>query len=200
MATIKSFLPNRCLVVLAATVVLSACGSSRQRNEGIQELQKLQAGVHALHILVSAGVTKPEYSQRFEDALVKLGDLDQSAAETVPKFPRSNQPTVKLVYAHLSQAMAAYKNARDYFGDNFDGDGCEQGCSVFRESDYDAIKQEFPSIAHLDFGPEFTWYKDKDGNVVNHSYRRSDMLQALWVVAGAEDDQARQLIQQLSQE
>lgn len=99
----------------------------------------------------------------------------------------------------FARSIAAYKKAKDYFGDSFEGFGCEEGCSFFRESDYDAVKQEFPSLAHLDFGREFTWYKDSGGNVVNHSYRRSDVLQALWKVAGVEDDQTKQLIDQLSQ-
>jgi len=183
---------------LAVTILfLAGCGSSH-RKEGMQEIEKLQADVHGLHILVSAGVTKQEYSQRFEDVLLKLDDLDQREAEAVVKFPQSEQLTVKTVCTHLSQSMAAYKKARDYFGVSFEGYGCEEGCSFFRESEYDAAKREFPNLAHLDFGPEFTWYKDSGGNVVNHSYRRSEMLQALWALAGAEDDQAKSLIDTLN--
>jgi hypothetical protein len=186
-------------VIPVVILLLVSCGSSQQSKQGMDELTKIQTTVHGLHLLVSAGVTKQEYSQRFEDALLKLGDLDQSAKETIPKFPKRKQETVRTIYVHLSQSIEAYKKARSFFGDRFDGYGCEEGCSFFRESEYDAVKQEFPSLAHLDFGPEFTWYKDNDGNVVNHAYRRSDMLQALWAVAGAEDDEARQLIEQLSQ-
>ncbi len=184
--------------VLLAVLFLAGCGSS-QRKEGIQQLAKLQADVHGLHILVSAGVTKQEYSQRFEDVLLKLGDLDRSATETLPKFPQSEQPTIKAIYADLAQSIAAYKKARNYFGDSFEGYGCEEGCSFFQEGEYDAAKQEFPTLASLNFGPEYTWYRDGSGNVVNHSYRRSDMLQALWTVAGEDDDKAQQLIDQLGQ-
>jgi len=185
------------LVLAVAILFLAGCGSAH-RKEGIQALQNLQSDVHGLHILVSAGVTKQEYSQRFEDVLLKLGDLDQREARTVLMFPQSEQSTVKTVFTHLSVSMAAYKKARDYFGTSFDGYGCEQGCNFFGESDYAAVRQEFPTLAPLNFGPEFTWLHDNDGNVVGHSYRRSDMLQALWVVAGAEDDQAKRLIDTLN--
>lgn len=119
--------------------------------------------------------------------------------EMLPKFPQSEQPTVQAIYADLSQSIAAYKKARDYFGDSFEGYGCEEGCSFFQEDQYDAAKQEFPTLGSLNFGPEYTWYRDASGNIVNHSYRRSDMLHALWTVAGDDDDKAKQLIDQLSQ-
>jgi hypothetical protein len=190
-------LRNNHFLALAAVFLVAGCGSS-QRKEGVQELGKLEGEVHGLHVLVSAGITKQDYSQRFEDVLLKLGDLDQSATETLPKFPQSEQPTVKAIYADLSQSIGAYKKARDYFGDSFEGYGCEEGCSFFPESEYDAVKQEFPTLDRLGFGPEYTWYRDNSGNIVNHAYRRSDMLQALWAVAGNEDDEAKQLIGQLS--
>jgi hypothetical protein len=189
---------NRQFFLLAAVILIAGCGSS-ERKEGIHELETRQAEVHGLHILVSAGVTKQEYSQRLEDVLLQLGDSDQSARQTLPKLSRDEQETVKTVYAHLSQSIEAYELARTYFGDNFEGYGCEDGCSFFPENQYDAAKQEFPTIAALSFGPESTWYRDGSGNIVNHAYRRSDMLRALWSVAGDEDDEAKQLVDQLNQ-
>jgi len=44
-------------VMLTMILFLLGCGASPQRKEAIQELEKLQAEVHGLHILVSAGVT-----------------------------------------------------------------------------------------------------------------------------------------------
>ena len=191
---------RKVLLPLASILFIAGCGSSRQRLESIQQLEKLHIEVHGLQILVSAGVTKQEYSQRFEDSLLKVGDLGQSEALTLPKFPQKEQPTVKAIYEHLSQSMAAYKAARDYFGEKFDNHFCEEGCSFFPEDEYEQVKQEFPSLARLDFGPENTWYRDGSGNVVNHSYRRSDMLHALWSMAAAEDNRAGQLTAQLTQE
>jgi hypothetical protein len=191
---------KKLLLAFAAILLVAGCGSSRQRLEGILQLEKLQTDVHGLQILVSAGVTKQEYSQRFEDTLLKLGDLGQREALALPKFPQKEQPTVKAIYEHLSKSIAAYKTARNYFGEKFDNHFCEEGCSFFREDEFEQVKQEFPSLAHLDFGPENTWYRDGNGNVVNHSYRRSDMLHALWSMAAAEDNQASQLTAQLTQD
>jgi hypothetical protein len=188
---------KRHFVLLGAVILLAGCGPS-ERKQGVQELEKRQAEVLGLHILVSAGVTKQEYSQRLEDVLLKLGDQDQSAKDTIPMFPRDEQETVKTVYAHLSQSIEAYKKARDYFGDSFEGYGCEDGCSFFPENQYDLAKQDFPTIAPLSFGPEYTWYRDGGGNIVNHAYRRADMLRALWTVASDEEDEAKQLVDQLS--
>jgi hypothetical protein len=109
---------RKVLLILASILLIAGWGSSRQRLESIQQLEKLQTDVHGLQILVSAGVTKQEYSQRFEDTLLKLGDLGQSEALALPKFPRNEQPTVKAIYEDLSQSMAAYKTARDYFGES----------------------------------------------------------------------------------
>jgi len=186
-----------CSAFVLAIITATGCGSSQQRNEGIQQMQKLQAAIHGLHLLVSAGVNKQEYSQRFEDVLLIVGDLDQNEAATLPRFPQSEQPTVRFIYADLSQSLAAYKKARDYFGDSFEGYACEEGCAFFPENEYDAARQEFPTLAQLSYGPEITWYKDSSGNIVGHAYRRSEMLQALWKLAGEEDDKANQLINQL---
>jgi hypothetical protein len=189
---------KRHFVWLGAVIIVAGCGSS-ERKQGVQELKKRQAEVHGLHVLVSAGITKQEYSQRLEDVLLNVGDQEQSAKNTIPMFPRDEQETVKTVYAHLAQSIEAYKKARDYFGDSFEGYGCEDGCSFFPENQYALAKQDFPTLAPLSFGPENTWYRDGGGNVVNHAYRRSDMLRALWKVAGNEDDEAKQLVDQLSQ-
>ncbi len=70
-----------------------------------------------MNIVVSAGVTKQEYSQRLADALVKVGELEQSAKQMIPKFPKSNQAIVGQTYAHLLQSLEAYKVAKDFFGD-----------------------------------------------------------------------------------
>ena len=121
MNSLRKGVRNWHLVVLAAMFLLIGCGSSERRKVGIEELAKSQTTIRGLHILVSAGITKQEYSQRFEDVLLKLGDLDRSATETLPKFPHNDQPTVKAIYADISQSIEAYKKARDYFGDDFQG-------------------------------------------------------------------------------
>lgn len=186
--------------VLGLTVILLVgCGASKKREAGIQELEKLEASVHGLGILASAGVTKQEYSQRLEDVLLNVRDLNQSEEGISVDFQSNEQPMVAATYNHLSQSMAAYEKARDYFGEDFASFECQDGCSFFPENQYDQIKQQFPTIEALAFGPEYTWYSDSAGNLVNRSYRRSDMLQALWKVAGDQDATAKKLIDQIAQ-
>src|SRR5258708_4795343 len=102
-------------------ILVAGCGRSQKRREGIDELKRIQVAIHGLHILVAAGLTKQEYSQRFEDVLLKVGDVDSSAKVTLPKFRQNDQVIVKEVYAHLFQSIEAYKTARDYFGKSFVG-------------------------------------------------------------------------------
>jgi hypothetical protein len=126
---------NRLTVPIVMVLLTAGCGSSQQRTEGVQELAKLQTDVHGLTILVSAGVTKQEYSQRFEDTLLKVGDLSQAEIQTLPKFPQKDQPTVKAIYAHLSQSMAAYKNAREYISEKSSTDiFARRGAAFFRRT------------------------------------------------------------------
>ena len=184
-------------VLTLAVVLLCGCGASKKREAGIQSLQKMQASVHGLGILVSAGVTKQEYSQRLEDVLLKVGDINETEKQTIADFPPKEQPTVEAAYAHISQSLEAYEKARDYFGDDFTSFECQDGCSFFPENQYDQIKQQFPTIEPLAFGPEDTWYSNK-GHVVYRSYLRSDMLHALWNVAQNEDTAAEKIIRQIN--
>ena len=178
-------------LALAAILFLIGCGSSQQK-EGMQELEKIQVEVHGLHILVSAGVTKQEYSQRLEDVLLKAGDLDQNSHETVPKFTKAKQDMVKETYVHLANSIDAYKAARNYFGSTFQGSGCEYGCVRLSQEDYDAEKARFPTLVPLQ--------PTKAPLNSNSSawYFRDDMLRALWTVAGEEDDKAKQLTDRLT--
>jgi hypothetical protein len=105
-------------VACLATFALLSCRSSQRqekerRKEGIEELDQLYATVHGLSILVSAGITKGEYSQRVEDTLLKLGDLRESIKKVAPKFGDTDQTAVAGVYIHLSKSVDAFTLARD---------------------------------------------------------------------------------------
>lgn len=178
---------DKILALVLIAFLLPGCDGSQKRKEGIDELKRIQASIHNLHILVAAGLTKQEYSQRFEDVLLKVGDLDSSAGVTLPKFRKKDQVTVKIVYTHLFQSLEAYKNARDYFGKSFKGSECEEGCSFFPQAEYDTVKTQFPTLTDLQPESRFGYY-------------RPEMLQALWKLAGEEDTAAAGLIQKLEQE
>ncbi len=178
------------ILSLAGIFSLSDCG---RRKEGVAELTKIQTAVHALNMLVAAGVTKQEYSQRFGDLLLKIGDLDQGLKQTVPHFPRAEQDTVKAVYAHLSQSVEAHKVAREYFGPKYNDIGCEEGCSRLVQSDYDEIRAKFPTLPNLEPAPPSVFAKSDSPA----EYYRADMLQALWNVAKGEEAEAKTLIDKL---
>lgn len=178
---------HKILALVFSAFLLPGCGRSQKQKEGIDELKRIQVSIHGLHILVAAGLTKQEYSQRFEDILLKLGDLDSSAKVTLPKFRENDQAIVKDVYAHFVQSIEAYKNARDYFGKSFKGSECDEGCSFFPQAEYDAVKTQFPTLEDLPAPGQFGYY-------------RPEMLQALWKLAGEEDTAAAGLIQKLEQE
>jgi hypothetical protein len=172
---------DKILALVFIAFLLPGCGGSQKRKEGTDELKRIQISIHDLHISVAAGLTKQECSQRFGDVLLKVGDLDSSAKMTLPKFRKNDQAIVRDVYAHFVQSIEAYKNARDYFGKSFKGSECEEGCSFFPQSEYDALKTQFPSLMDLPAPGQFGYY-------------RPEMLQALWKVAGEEDTAATGLI------
>jgi hypothetical protein len=176
-------------------LALVGCGGSQHRTEGIEELKKIQTAIDGLHILVSAGVTKQEYSQRLEDALLKAGDIDQSAKDTLPKFPKNEQNTVIEIYGHFKRSIDAFKTARDYFGDNFTSVGCEDGCATFTQGEYDGIRKEFPTLPELK--TDSVTAAAFPGNP--SEYRRGDMLRALWELAAEEEATARKLLETVVQ-
>lgn len=168
--------------------LLLGCSGSQKRKEGVAELERIQASIHGLHILVAAGLTKQEYSQRLGDVLLKVGDLESSSKMTVPKFREKDHIIVTDVYAHLSQALLAYTKARDYYPRICDEDN-DIGCAHwFPQTEYEALKAQFPTLTDL---PKPS---------MQFGYYRPEMLQALWKIAEEEDTAATGLIQKLEQE
>jgi hypothetical protein len=174
--------------LLLAVFLLPGCGGAQKRKEGIAELERIQTSIQGLQILITAGVTKSEYSQRLGDVLLKVGDLDSSMKVTIPKFRKKDQPVVTEAYAHLSQSLQAFIKARDFYPricDEYNNIGCSDH---FRQTEYDAVKTQFPTL------PDFPQPTSQFG------YYRSEMLQALWKLAGEENAAAAGLIQKLEQE
>jgi hypothetical protein len=180
------------LILSIVGLVIAGCGGSQQRKEGLAELQRLQSAVHKLNIVVSAGVTKQEYSQRLADALLEAGDLDQSAKQTIAKFPKSDQPTAGQTLTHLGEGLEAYKAAKEFLGDKYLD---EITVTTLTQHDYELIKTEFPGLDELQ-PDSFTAQHYPDSPP---EYRRRDMVQALWKFASSEDSEAKQLIDQLRQ-
>jgi hypothetical protein len=186
----------RVLIPSLVALVFAGCGGALRRKEGTEDLTRIQDAVQGLHILVSAGLTKAEYSQRLEDMLLKVGDLNGSQNQTVPKFPQKDQGTVREIYTHLSKSIDAYKTARDYFGDKSNGPGCEDGCMTISQHDYETEKATFPTLIQLQPVKAYAdWYPNSPA-----SYFRNDMLQALWKIAADEDTSAKALLEKMKQQ
>lgn len=173
------------LIALAAVSAWPAC-SRRANPEALAELRKMSSAVQDMNIVVSAGVTGAEYSQRLTDALIKFGNLGETCKRVVPKFTTLDQQTAATeICRHLGKAMGAYTYAKGYTGPG----GYDE--YEFPEKEYENLKEQFPTLPELDIA---------ETNEAGYKwYHRSDMLQALWKVAGQESQAARELIERLAQ-
>jgi len=177
-------------MILPAILLLAGCGS-KKHHESVAELQRVQSAVHEMDIVVAAGTNQMEFSRRLTDTLLKIGDLQQGRDQTLSSFSKSEQSTVAEVYQHLSQALEAYKDSKDFFGDTHKEDlDPLEGRNLFEEPVYEGLQNQFPSLGQIPPALEHSGNKE---------YWKGDMLQALWKVAGEEDTKAKQLIDQLNQ-
>jgi hypothetical protein len=174
--------------LIVTTLVFFGCGS--QNKQGLAELERIEGVAHGLEIAVSAGVSQEEYSRRVNDALISVGDLEESARTTLPKFPARQREAVKDIYAHLSQSLEAYKAAKCCFGDTHahDVDPLE-GDNRLTAASYEALRGRLPSLAAdtaFHGSDEFGYWAWK-----------GDVLQALWRVAADERAKARESLDKL---
>ncbi len=168
------------------------CTSSKARREGLAQLQEMYSAVQDLNIVVSAGVTKDEYSRRLTDALLKFGDRNQVCKQTVAKFPKEEQQsTASDVCQHLNNAMDAYTDAKEYMALQHDPDFPDVVSDELTEKEYTKAKAQFPNLEELPIAEtNQSGYK---------FYARSAMVQGLWKVAGRESDGARNTLEELGQ-
>jgi hypothetical protein len=178
-------------LVLLLAVTISACTSGKKKDEAIVSLRNSYSPVQDMEVVVSAGVTLDQYSQRLTDALLKFKSSEDGCRRASTKFSDSNQQALAAgVCQHLGSAMDAYTMAKEYFGPKYDpSSGLE--IRTLGEEDYAKAMERFPSLEVLEvaetnqFGYKF--------------YYRSTMLQALWKVARQEADTAKSEMDQLSQ-
>lgn len=152
----------------------------------------MRSAVQDMNIVVSAGVTKDEYSRRLTDALLKFGDRDGRCNQAVDKFSEGEQRlTAAGACQHLSRAMDAYTYAKDYIGPTPDPDDPEILTDTLKEKEYSEAKERFPSLEELPIA-----------ETNEHGYKfypRRAMVQALWKVAGQESEAARSATEKLGQ-
>jgi hypothetical protein len=101
---------------LLVIALVTGCSSSADKNantEAVTALQRMSSAVQDVEIVVSAGVTKEEYSKRLADALLKFGNPEDSCKLAVAKFSNLDQKALAAqACQHLSKSMAAFVYAK----------------------------------------------------------------------------------------
>lgn len=180
-------------VVLILGMAFVCCSCSRKPNpEGLAELQKMSSAVQDMGIVVSAGVTKDQYSERLTDALLKFGNSDDRCNQAIAKFAKPDQQArAGEICQHLSEAMDAYTYAKEYFGAEYDAIDPDFPIDTLKEETYTEAQKRFPTLEELPISEtNETGYK---------FYKRFAMLQALWKVAGQDSQAAKDLLQKFAQ-
>src|SRR5712692_9013824 len=170
----SSSMPRRFRQVLAKAwfpliaVTLAGCGSS-QKAASVAEMKRVQAAFGDLQIALDAGVSKQEFSQRLNDTLIKIGNLQNSEKLAENGLPKDK---VAQVYIHFHRAAEAYKMSKEFFGDD-----------LTASWEPDEVRAKFPELAE---------------SLGSHKIlSRSAILQGLWKFAGERTRAASNLIDQL---
>jgi hypothetical protein len=164
---------------LIAIFTLTACGVSKRREASTAEMKRVAVAFGDLQIALDAGVSKQEFSQRLNDALVKIGDLAESMKVAETGLPK-DADKVEQAYSHFRHAVEAYKLSKVFFGDRWDY-LLELSTDLTSESEQQVIKASYPSLA----APEI-------------ELSRSATLHGLWKFAAAETQASNESIEKLS--
>jgi hypothetical protein len=178
--------------VLFVVVAFFGCGPSKEqeaskkkeagREASIAELKRVQAAFGDLQIAINAGVSQQEFSQRTNDTLVKIGDLQRSEALAESGFPAAKDKVAE-IYAQFNHAAEIYTLSKKFFGPNPAplGDYDEDKLNVPED---DMLQRMFPDAYKR--GGYFSFVS------------RSDTVKGLWKLAKEDTEAAGGLIDQLS--
>jgi hypothetical protein len=174
--------------VLFAVAAFVGCGLSKKQEAtkkqeaSIAEMKRVQAAFGDLQIAVNAGVSKQEFSQRTNDTLVKIGNLQHSEALAESGFPAAKDKVAE-IYAQFNHAAEIYTLSKQFFGPNPAplGDYDEYDLSV---PEYEMLQKMFPDA--YEHGGYFT--------IASRSYT----VKGLWKLARGDTKAAGDLIDQLS--
>ena len=177
-------------LILGIGLVGSSC-SRKPNPEAVSQLQEMSSAVQDMSIVVSAGVTKEQYSQRLTDALLKIGNSNDRCKHAIAKFAKPDQQVLAAdVCQRVVEAMDAYTDAKEYFGPAYDPIDPDFPVYTLKEEDYAEARKRFPTLEDLVVSETSeTGYK---------FYSRSAMLQALWKMAGRNSVDAKNLLEKLT--
>jgi hypothetical protein len=173
---------------LFVVVAFMGCGPSkkqeaaRKQDASFSELKRVQAAFGDLQIALNAGVSPQEFSQRTNDTLVKIGDLQHSEALADSGFP-AEKGTIADIYIQFNRAAEIYTLSKQFLGPNPAplGDGDEDMLNV---PEYDMLQKMFPDA--YQHGGYFTIAS------------RSDTVKGLWRLAKEDTEAASGLIDRLA--
>ncbi len=171
------------IVMLFVVAAFVGCGPSKrqqaiQRQEAsVAEMKRVQAAFGDLQIALNAGVSQQEFSQRTNDTLVKIGDLQHSQVLAENGFPSAKEKVAD-IYAHFNNASDFYILSKPLLGPNSDEDDAILE-DMMKDSEWKLIQDRFPDRVESGY---FTF-----------SSRRKNAL-GLWGLATEETKAASNLI------
>ena len=135
-----------CLLFIA--LASYGCGSSRKAasagNTG--EMNRIQAAFGNLQNDIDTSVSKQQFTQKVNDALARIGDLESSEKVAEVGLPKDK---VALVYGYFGREAAAYVMSTEFFGDRWDelrGRATDSSSDAEKQS----VSLAFPEIHDVD--------------------------------------------------
>jgi hypothetical protein len=113
-----------------------------------EEMKRIQEAFGDLQKGLDTGVSKQEFTQRVNDTLAKIGDLEKSEAMTDAGLPKATVK-VAVVYGYFGQAAAAYTLSPQFIGDRWD-DQSERTTDSTSDAEQQSLKAAFPEFYAAD--------------------------------------------------
>jgi hypothetical protein len=141
----RSFRPHFWLVLIA--LASYGCGSSRNAagTGNTDEMNRIQSAFGDLQNDIDTSASKQEFAQKVNDALARVGDLENSEKVAEVGLPKDK---VALVYGYFGREEAAYVMSTEFFGDRLDDlRGRTDSAS---DAEKESVSLAFPEIYDFD--------------------------------------------------
>lgn len=142
----RSFRPHFWLVLIA--LVSYGCGSSRNAagTGNTDEMNRIQSAFGDLQNDIDTSASKQEFAQKVNDALARVGDLENSEKVAEVGLPKDK---VALVYGYFGREEAAYVMSTEFFGDRLD-DLRGRTTDSASDAEKESVSLAFPEIYDVD--------------------------------------------------
>jgi hypothetical protein len=109
-------------------------------------MNRIQAAFGDLQTDIDTSVSKREFAQKVNDALARVGDLENSEKVAEVGLPKDK---VALVYGYFGREAAAYVMSTEFFGDRWD-DLRVRSTDSASEAEKQSVSLAFPEIYDVD--------------------------------------------------